>query len=126
MTLRNFSLLIALGTLLAWGAWAIILLNVDPREAGIPGFIMFYLTLGAGLTGTVALALSFLRIIVLRRKSVPSREINVSFRHAVLFAVVTVGSLILSSQGWMRTWHVVALIAIVTLIEAFFLQTRRR
>lgn len=125
MGLRAYSLLMALGTLLAWAAWTIIVINVDPREAGLAGFFMFYLTLGAALVGTLSLFLSFFRVIVLRRRDVPSREIRHAFRHAILFAGVAIVSLMLSAHGWMRTWHLVALVAVASIAEYFLIQTKQ-
>jgi hypothetical protein len=126
MTLRGFSLLMALGSLLAWAAWVMIIVNIDPSEAGFAGFLLFYATLAVALVGTVTLALSFIRLVILRRKAVPSREIGTSFRHAMLFAAVAITSLALSAHGYLQTWHLVLLVALVTLVEAGFIQLQRR
>jgi hypothetical protein len=122
MSLRSFILLMILGTVLACMAWIIILFSVDPRDAGIPGFTMFYLTLGAALTGMALLALTFVRLIILKRRDVPVREIRIAFRHALLFSFVAVGSLALSAHGWLRTWHVIVLIAIASIAETIWAQ----
>jgi hypothetical protein len=122
MSLRNFILFIILGTVLAWGAWIVVLVGISPTQAGISGFLMFYVTLGAALVGTASLLLAFIRIVVLKRRDVPSREIRTSFRHAALFAVVAVTSLALSANGMLQTWHVIALIAAMSLAETFWAQ----
>lgn len=126
MSLRRFALLMAFGTLLAWTAWVIVLFNVNPAEAGLTGLLLFFITLGAALVGTLTLLFSFVRISLLHRNSVPSREIRTSFRHALSFSFVAVISLALSAQGWLQTWHLVALIAAMSLAEALFVQMRRR
>lgn len=114
----------SLGTFLAWASWLIVILNVSPLEAAAAGFLMFYLTLAMALVGSVALVGSFVRLVVLRRREVPSREIRIAFRHAVLFAAVAVATLMLSVGGWLRIWHVIALVAVASLAEAVFLQMR--
>lgn len=111
-----------LGTLLAWGAWAIVLIGISPLQAGMTGFLLFYLTLGAALVGMATLGLTFIRIVILNRKSVPSREIRTAFRHALLFAVVAIASLALSANGALQTWHVIALIAAMSLAETIWSQ----
>ncbi len=122
MSLRSFILLMILGTVLACMAWMIILFSVDPRDSGIAGFVMFYVTLGAALTGMTLLFLSFVRIILLRRRDVAVREIRTSFRHALLFSIVAMGTLALSAQGLLKTWHVLALIAVASIAETLWAQ----
>ena len=116
----------ALGTVLAWAAWALIVLNVNPFETGLGGLVLFYVTLAVAIVGTVTLGLSFLRVVLLRRSRVPSREIQIAFRHAVLFMIVSVLSLLLSAYGWVRTWHLVALIALAMLAEGTFRYLQKR
>ncbi|HWR00057.1 MAG TPA: hypothetical protein VN397_04410 [Candidatus Methylomirabilis sp.] len=125
MGLRTYVLLMALGTFLAWMAWGVIVMNVNPQEAGFIGFFMFYLTLAVALAGTLALLGTFFRIIVLKRHEVPSREIRIAFRHAVVFAGVAIASLLLSANGLLRTWHVVALVAVASIVEYLFLQAQQ-
>ncbi|OGL73775.1 hypothetical protein A3E39_03510 [Candidatus Uhrbacteria bacterium RIFCSPHIGHO2_12_FULL_60_25] len=125
MGLRTYVLLMAIGTFLAWMAWIVIVMNVNPMEAGFLGFFMFYLTLAVSLVGSLALIGTFFRIIILKRHEVPSREIRIAFRHAVLFAGVAIVSLLLAANGLLRTWHVVALIAVASIVEYLFLQAQQ-
>lgn len=117
MSLRSFVSLMAVGTVLAWAAWALILLNVNPFETSLAGLALFYVTLAAGIVGAVTLALTFIRVGLLRRAHVPGREIKIAFRHALLFMFVAIFSLILSAHGWVHTWHLVALVALAALAE---------
>lgn len=122
MTLRNFIFAMVLGTLLAWGAWVVVLIGISPLQAGMTGFLLFYVTLAAALVGSMTLFMTFVRLVVMRRKQVPVREIQTAFRHAVLFAIVAVSSLALSANGALQTWHVVALIAAMSLAETIWAQ----
>jgi hypothetical protein len=125
MGLRAYILLMSLGTLLAWTAWGVILFNVSPTEAGFAGLLIFYLTLSMALVGSLALIGTFVRIVVLHKHQVPSREIRIAFRHALLFSVVAVITLALSRNDALRTWHVVILIVLASIIEYLYLLGRR-
>lgn len=125
MGLRTYVLLMAIGTFLAWIAWTVIVLNVDPTETGFLGFFLFYLTLAVSLVGSLALIGTFFRIVVLKRHDVPSREIKIAFRHAILFAGVAIFSLLLSANSLLRTWHVVALMCVASIVEYAFLQAQQ-
>ncbi len=126
MSLRSFAIFMAIGTLLAWAAWGLILVNVNPFETSLGGLSLFYLTLAVAIVGTVTLSLAFIRVVIFRRSQVPSREIRIAFRHAVLFTTVALISLILSANGWVRTWHLVALVALAALAEGAFRSLQRR
>lgn len=124
MRIRAYLSLIGLGTCLAWVAWAIILLNIDPTEASVPEFGVFYLTLFCGLVGTLTFFMTIFRVFVLRRKVV-GREIRVAFRHSILFSVVTIFSLFLSAVEKFSFWYTLILIIGVAGIEYLFLQMHR-
>ncbi|MBD3251850.1 hypothetical protein GF380_05380 [Candidatus Uhrbacteria bacterium] len=124
MGIKGYLSLIGLGTFLAWFAWVIILFNVSPKETGVAGLVMFYTTLAVALIGTLTVFMTTFRVYLLKRK-VLGREIRKAFRHAVLFSVISIVSLILSSAGSFKVWHVVILVAVVSAMEYLFLQFHR-
>lgn len=121
MGLRTYLSSIGLGTVLAWFGWAMIILHIAPREASAPGFIMFYLTLGVALVGTLTLVFSIFRVYILRR-SVVEREIRTSFRHAILCSLIVIISLVLSAAGRFSVWYSFLLLAVASVVEYLFLQ----
>lgn len=125
MTLRAYLLFMGVGTLLAWIAWAIVLINVDPFESGPAGFVFFFVTLAVGLVGTLTIALVGYRVGLLRKAEMVSREVKVSFRHALLLTTVAVTSLILSSQGLLHVWVLVVLILCAGVLEYLSLLVQR-
>lgn len=124
MGLRMYLSMIGLGSFLAWFAWGVIVWSISPREAGLPGFIMFYLTLGLALVGTMTILLSTARIFLLRRKVI-EREIRTAFRHAILFALIVIFSLVFSAAGIFSIWYAILLISVASFIEYLFLQLHR-
>jgi len=105
------------GTLLAWGAWATVIFQVNLHEAGILGVILFYLTLAVSLLGSFSIMGVVYRVHALKRKHVISREVRIAFRHAILLTVVAIFSLILSTKSWLTWWSFLLLIASVGIVE---------
>ena len=114
-----------IGTILAWGSWIVILFQVSPAEGGIAGLAMFYATLAISLIGTITIIGTLIRIFLLKRR-IHALEIRTSFRHAVLFSVVSIVSLMLSAAESFETYHIIILIAVASVIEYFFTQFQRK
>ena len=125
MSLRAFVFAMIGATVLAWIAWGAILTGIDPYEAGLPGIVLFYVTLAVACAGTATLALSFIRLMLLKKKGIPSREVRTAFRHAMLFTIVLVASLVLSSKGAFHSWQVILLVVAVVFMEQFFARATR-
>lgn len=53
MTIRQFLGIISFGTLLCWGAFLLILFNIDPFQANTLLISFFYISLFLGLIGTI-------------------------------------------------------------------------
>ena len=121
MTFRMYIALMSLATLFAWVAWGVILWNTNPFEAGITGFVMFYVTLFISLVGTLTLLGVSYRVLLRNRRDVISREVRISFRHAVVLSLLGVVALALSAQGMLRWWMVLLLILAGSGLEYFFL-----
>ncbi|PIR03394.1 MAG: hypothetical protein COV60_00585 [Candidatus Magasanikbacteria bacterium CG11_big_fil_rev_8_21_14_0_20_43_7] len=56
MTIKQFLLIIGGATLLCWGAWGVVLWNIDPFQASILNMAFFYISFFLALTGTIATA----------------------------------------------------------------------
>lgn len=117
MSFRSYLALMALCTLIAWAAWALVIFNVNPEEAGLSGFLLFYVTLGTGLIGTLSLLGIWFRVILLGRKDVVTREVKVSFRHAVLLSLVAGFALALSAKALLHWWVLFVLIIVASVLE---------
>lgn len=121
MTFRMYIFFMSLATLLSWVAWAIIVWNTNPLETGIGGFVIFYVTLLMGLVGMITLMGLSYRVIVLKRSSVISREVRISFRHGVALAAMAVIALALSAKDLLNWWIMLILVAAVSVLEYIFL-----
>lgn len=113
---------------MAWVGWGIVVLNVNPKESGLLGFGMFFLTLLMGLLGFITLAELLIRLYALKRHEVVIREVKVSFRHAVWLSLISILSLIFSSQGWLSWWVLIVFIVVAGILEyvSLIIQYSRR
>ncbi len=97
-----------------------VLFRVDPAETGIVGLFLFYVTLFAGLVGTLAVAGVLYRVYFLKRHQVVMREARISFRHSLFLSFVAVASLTLSAQALLTWWNMLGLFTLVGVVEYVF------
>ncbi len=103
---------------LCWLAWLLTLLNTNPSQGGQPAILAFYLSLFAGLFGTLTLAGYGLRRL-LAHNELKYSLIRASFRQAFLASVLLVGMLLMQSLGLFSWWDAWLLIAVVVLLELY-------
>ncbi len=124
MTLRQYILLMLLGTCGAWTAWLLVIFYLTPESAGTMGFIFFYLALFIAIIGTTTL-IGFALRYWLHKDEVVFRQVSISFRQGILLGIVAVLALLLQEQRLLTWWNLVILILALTIIEFFFLSMRR-
>ena len=125
MSFRMFLISLIVGTILAWISWFIIIINVDPQQAGVIGFTMFYTSLTLSLIGTLFVISHWFRLHFLKKKVLLTR-IHTSLRQAMFFTVLIVCWMILKSQNISNFWNTLLLILILTVLEFFFLSRQKR
>ncbi len=120
MNLRQYIVILALGTAIALSAWVVTLLSIDPFTAGPLALIIFYVTLGSGLVGLLTIIGT-----VMRSGRFPEAGASLavirSFRQGVFFGALILLSLILMSIGLFSTPVLMVLIALLALLEFFFI-----
>ena len=123
----NHSVLLAglvLATFLAGACLAAILIYFSPASAGCLILTLFYLSLFITTTGLftlIGLAIRwFSQRRVLRQRvytSRLSRQLEISFRQALLLSSILTSVLILQSQRLLAWWHLIVLVGLVGLAE---------
>ena len=116
-----YILIMATAAVLSWVAWTSIIINTNPAEVGIGGFVIFYLTLLFGLIGLLTIAGTIYRVLILKKQDVISRAVRISFRHGVILGALAVVSLALSAKSLLRWWLVILMIGLVAMFEYFFI-----
>jgi hypothetical protein len=123
MRLKNYLILMSLSTLVCWLTLLGIIFNIDPEEAGILGFFLFYLALLLSLIGTLALLGFLIRI---KTSEEPTfRKVVISFRQAIWFSLLIVFFLSLKAQDLLRWWNVSLFILFLVLLELSFILRKR-
>jgi len=123
----NLSVLLAglvLATFLAGACLAAILIYFNPLAAGWLVLVLFYLCLLVTVTGLLTLVGLAVRWFSQRRalhqkvsSSRLGRQLEISFRQALLLSSILVSVLILQSQRLLVWWHLIILVGLVGLAE---------
>jgi hypothetical protein len=128
MGYKPFIALMVAATIASFLGWSYILFNVNPGEAGIVGFVLFYLTLFATCVGLLTLAGVTVRVHLRKRQATAFREVRVAFRHGLLLSFVAILSLALSANGMLNFWWFLGFIIVIGGLEyaALLIQESRR
>ncbi len=126
MPLASFLIIIGAGTLLSWTAWALVLITLDPVNGGVVALLLFYGSFFLALFGTATVIGFFLRY-WLERDTILFRQIAIALRHGLLVSAGATLALLFQSSRLLNVWSALALIALATVIELFYLagQTKR-
>ena len=120
MSLSRYVLVMIFATLVAWGAFLLVLFNVDPYDGGVIGRALFLGSLFFALFGTLSIVGFLAR--ARWRKGVPLYwHVLNAFRQALLISLVGVISLTLQALRLLNLWNSVLLLLAATLLEIFFL-----
>lgn len=120
MTLRQYLVVLALGTAMSISSWCIVMIAIDPATAGTLAYVVFYLTLGAGVAGVCTMIGT-----TFRSRKYPDRPIDQavarSLRQGIVLAALFTTCLVLLSQSLFSLGTMVTLVALAALVEALFL-----
>lgn len=120
MTLRQYLVVLALGTAMSISAWCIIMLAIDPTTAGALAYSVFYITLGAGIAGLCTMAGT-----MFRSWKYPERPIDHavarSLRQGIVLAALFMACLALLAQSLFSFGTMMILVVLAALVEALFL-----
>ncbi|MCC7522303.1 hypothetical protein IT407_00660 [Candidatus Uhrbacteria bacterium] len=117
MGYRSFVALMLASSVLAWVVLGYVINSMNPFEAGITGFVAFYLSLFLALVGTLSVLGVLFRVQLRKRHQTAFREVRIAFRHALLLGAFSVICLALSANGWLAWWNFLVLLGLVGLIE---------
>ena len=120
MTVLRYFLSMLAATILCWAAFALVLFYIDPNSSGWIGILCFYLSMFFALIGTLALIGFGIRI-AFWRNTLPYKQVGVSLRQGLLFAILVGCALLLAANDLYTWWSIVLLIAGFGMLELFFL-----
>ena len=120
MSATRYLLTMLFATLVSWGAFGLVLFNVDPYDGGLMGRALFLTALFFSLFGAFSIVGFLIR--VWRGRAMPIYwHVLTSFRQGLLLTCVIVVSLILQATRLLNWWNTLLLLLTSVLIEVFFL-----
>ncbi|MFH1233786.1 MAG: hypothetical protein V1649_04025 [Patescibacteria group bacterium] len=123
MSLTKYLITMFAGTFISFVAWVYILLNIDPTQTSILGFVFFYASLGLTLVGLFSL-IGFGARKIFMKQELDFRHVYVSFRQAVFISFILIAVLLLQSYNLFSWLNIILLIIALTALD-FFLVSKR-
>ena len=117
MTLRQYFLLMILGTIIAFSCFGLLIVNTSHEEAGLLALGGVYLALffsSFGLTTVIGLGW---RLLKKKPHHFAPAQVEASFRQGLFLAAILIGSLIMQSKGVMNWWNLTLMIGAVSALE---------
>jgi hypothetical protein len=125
MNIKQLLIIVSLATLLFWAVWITIVSQINPYETDFFGFVLFYLTLLFSLLGTFFLA-SFAFRKAFNKFSMEYSIVGTSFRQSFFFALLVVSLLVLQGIKMLNILNAILLVAVIVVLEFFFLSYKKR
>lgn len=120
MSVKIFLLFIILGSVLSAISWLMVIINIDPNQAGFWGKACFYLSLFLVLLGIFAIFSFWFRRRFTKGQMI-YRQLNTSLRQAIFFSILIIGMAMLQRQKLLNWWTTLLFIATLTVLELFFI-----
>lgn len=124
MTLGKYLFLMAVATLLCWGALALVVFFVNPESSGSFGILIFFLAIFFAVTGSTAL-LGFLLRHFFQPHEFAALKVKNSFRQGIWLGLIVVATLYLSSRGLAAWWNLTLLVLILAALEFFWVSIKK-
>jgi len=120
MTLKKYLFLMAMATLMCWGALVLVLVFVNPYTAGIVGLVFFYLALFLGLLGIFSI-IGFVFRFLFKRNEFAYNQVKTAFRQGMMFALLLTVMFILQGARLLVWWNIILFIILLAGIEYVFI-----
>ncbi len=124
MTLKSYLIVMSVLTTACWGIFVFVASLVDPTATNWIGYILFYLTLFAALSGAIFLVGFVIRFVALK-KELAFNLVRNAFRQSFLLALFIIFLLILKSHSLFSWLNISLLIMIFTILELFLISYKK-
>ena len=125
MSLRQYLILMSLGTLICWAIWFIVLKNIDPTESGLLGYIFFYLSLFLSFAGTFSVIGFFIKQKFTKSDVVVFKHVRHAFRQGILISSLLIVSLIMLQLSLLNLITGILLVVLFLILESVLLANRK-
>lgn len=111
-------------TILAWGLFLFVASLVDPFKTNWLGFLLFYLSLFASLSGSIFLIGFIIRFIALK-KELAFNLVRNAFRQSFLLSLFVIALLILKAENIFSWLNLALLVIIFSILELFLVSYKK-
>ncbi|MFH0829073.1 MAG: hypothetical protein V1907_02745 [Candidatus Kerfeldbacteria bacterium] len=119
MSLTRYLTIMGIGTAISSASWIIVLMFIDPETIGFVGVALFFVSFFLMIFG-IASIVGFVVRRLFQRYEVAFKLVAISFRQAILIALMLSGTLFLQSRRLFTWWTSIPLLVFLSLVEAFF------
>ncbi len=125
MNLRQYIVVFAFGTIVAFAAWFMVILNMDPVATKLGGMTIFLVTLFAAMVGFFTTFGTLIRGWRFKDRDVED-IVKTSLRQGFLLGILIVAALVLQKNSALTWWTMVLLIAGLSFAEFLSLAVKNR
>ena len=125
MTLKRYSFLMVIFTIISWSLWIFIVSVIDPEVTNWIGFALFYFSLFLSLLGTAAITGFLIRFVAMKQELV-FRLVRDAFRQSFLFSFMIVACLFLLSRDLFSWLNMLLLILALSIFEYLLLSYEKK
>ena len=125
MTLKQYLILMSIGTITCWIAWVCVLINTDPFLSSWLVFLFFYISLFLGIIGSVSIVGLILQTIIIKTEDIIFRNVKKTLKQGVLVGFFTIFVLLLQQFRFLGWWNAILIFVLFLLIEGVVLSGRK-
>ncbi len=125
MNLRQYLIVMILGTILCWVSWFFVILNIDPFEATAISFVFFYISMFLAMVGTFSIFLFLFYHQIKKNNSPMYYHVQKSFRDSIIAAAFITILFYLQGSGMMNMWNFLILLAATISLSIFLIFNRK-
>lgn len=125
MTLRQYLLMMSIGTIICWLIWILVVGNIDPKETGSIGFIFFYVSLFLALIGTFSVIGFLIRKKIIKYEVVVFHHVRHTFRQGLLISLLILIAMMMLQFKLLTWWTGVLVVLLFLVLESIIFANRK-
>lgn len=125
MTLRQYLILMTVGTVVCWITWLFVVYSLNPFQAGFVAFAFFYFSSFLALVGTFSVIGFIVRSRIIQNDEVVFRHVKKTFRQSIIVAGLVLFALLLLQLRLLRWWNSLLLLLLFILCEGLIFSNRK-
>ena len=125
MTLRQYLILMSIGTAICWVVWFLVIGNIDPNEAGVFGFLFFYASLFLALSGTISVIGFLLRKQLIKNDEIAFHHVRHTFRQGIFISLLILLILLMSQYQLLNWWTGMIAMLLFLVLESIVFANRK-